>query len=126
MQKTPVKGTHTRARGLWPHRSKVEAGTKGELTENRDRLGVLLLATNEKVHQISAILKEKAIEQARLKKDLQAAFKKTEATAHQKALARTRMELENHLHHTMRELDLKKNELKEICREVNSIKRHLR
>jgi len=126
MQKTPVKGTHTTARGLWPHRSKVEASTKGEVLENRKRLDVLLAATNEKTQQISAILREKAAEQARLKKDFQAAFKKTEGTAHQIALARTRTELEGHLHHTMRELDLKKNELKEICREVNSIKKHLR
>ena len=126
MQKTPIKGTHTRARGLWPHRPKVEAGTKGDLMENRKRLGVLLIATNEKTQQISAILKEKAAQQARLKKDFDAGFKKAPEMAHKKALARTRTELEAHLHHTLLELDLKRNELREICRELNSIKKHLR
>ena len=126
MQKTPVKGTHTRARGLWPHRPRVEASTNGELTENRARLRLLFTTTEEKVLQISAIMREKAKEQAELKLKIDAAFKKTPEIAHQKALARARMELENHLHHTMRELDLKKKELKEIYHEVNSIKKHLR
>ena len=126
MQKTPVKGTHTRARGLWQHRPRVEQSTNGELTEKRARLDTLIAATQEKVKQIGAIMKEKAIEQTELKKDFDASFIKTPGITHQKALARTRTELENHLHHTMRELDLKKSELKAIYHEVNSIKEHMR
>lgn len=126
MQKTPVKGTHTRARGLWQHQPRVGASTNGELTEKRARLTYLITTTQEKVRQISAIMKEKTDEQTKLKKDFDIAFIKTTAIEHQKALARTRTELENHLHHTMRELDLKKMELKEIYHEVNSIKEHLR
>ena len=126
MQKTPVKGTHNRARGLWPHRPKVEQDTRGVSLENQERLGVLLTATHEKVRQLSVIFSEKASEQAKLRKDFEAAYKKTPGIAHQKALARTKTELENHLHHTMQELDLKKKELKDIYREVNSIKKHLR
>jgi len=126
MQKTPVKGTHSRPRGLWPHRPRTEPGTNGELTENRVRLNQLIAAAQEKTIEIADILKGKVGEQTRLKKDLDAAFKKIPGIAHQKALARTRMELENHLHHTMRELDLKKAELKSIYHELNGIKERLR
>ena len=126
MHKTPAKGTHTTARGLWQHRSRVEQSTTGELTEKRARLDTLIAATQEKVKQIGAIMKEKAGEQAELKKELTAAFVKTPGIEHQQALAKTKRKLENHLHYTMRELDLKKGELEEIFREVNSIKEHLR
>lgn len=126
MHKTPVAGTHTKARGLWQHRARVEQSTKGEVTEKRARLSTLLTATQEKVKQIAAIMKEKVVEQAGLKKEFAAAFVKTPGIAHQKALATTKRKLENHLHHTLRELDLKKGELKEIFHEVNSIKEHLR
>ncbi|MDO8804403.1 MAG: hypothetical protein Q7R35_08225 [Elusimicrobiota bacterium] len=126
MQKTPVKGTHTRPRGLWPHRPRTEPCTNGELTENRVRLNQLIATAQEKTLQVAAVMKEKISEQTKLKKDLDAAFKKTTGIAHQKALARTRTELENHLHHTMRELDLKKAELKTIYHELNGIKERLR
>lgn len=124
MQKTPVRGTHNRARGLWPQGPKVGADTAGELKENRDRLGVLIIAANEKMAEIGAIMSERASEHARLKKELDAAFKKMPGTAHQKVLARTRQALESQLHRTMHELELKKIELKKIHREVNSIKQH--
>ncbi len=126
MHKTPVAGTHTKARGLWQHRPRVEQSTNGEVTEKRARLSKLITATQEKVKEIGAIMKEKAVEQAELKKEFAAAFVKTPGIAHQKALAKTKRMLENHLHHTMCVLDLKKGELKEIFHEVNSIKEHLR
>jgi len=65
-------------------------------------------------------------EQAELKRRLGAAYKKTPDIAHQKALARASMELESHLHHTMRELDLKKEELKKVHHEVNCLKERLK
>lgn len=126
MQKTPSKDMHSKQRGLWTERTRVESGLRGELTENRARLGRLLTSAQERTLQIGAILREKANEQNTLKKRLDSVFKKTPAIAHRKALARTRMELENHLHHTMRELDLKRTELKKIYLEVNRIKDHLR
>ncbi len=126
MQKTPAKDMHSKQRGLWTERLRAESGHHGELTENRARLGLLITTAQEKTLQISAMLREKANEQNTLKKRLDSVFKKTPVIAHQKALARTRMELENHLHHTMRELDLKKTELKKIYLEVNRIKDHLR
>lgn len=122
MQKTPVKGTHTRPRGLWPYRPRTEPGTNRQLTENRVRLNQLIATAQEKTLQVAAIMKEKISEQTKLKRALDAAFKKTPGIAHQKALARTRTGLENHLHHTMRELDLKKAELKHIYHELNGIK----
>jgi len=126
MQKTPVKGTHTRARGLWPQGPKVEAGTAGELKENRERLDVLIIAANEKMLEIGAIMSERAGEHDRLQKELDAAFRKMPGTAHQKVLARSKEALESQLHHTLHELKLKRLELKKIHREVNSIKQHPR
>lgn len=126
MQKTPVKGTHARPRGLWPHRPRIEPGTNGQLTENRVRLNQLIATAQEKTLQVAAIMKEKISEQTKLKRDLDAAFKKTPGIAHQKALAMTRTGLENHLHHTMRELGLKKAELKNIYHELNGLKERLR
>ena len=126
MRKIPVKDLHTNKRGLWTERVRVDPGFRGDRTENHVRLGNLITTAQEKTLEISAILKEKINEQAKLKEQLESAFKKTPAIAHQKVLAKTRMDLESHLHHTMRELDLKKNELKEIYHEVNRIKEHLR
>lgn len=127
MQKTPAKDMHTKKRGLWTAKLRAEPSFRGELTDNRARLGQLIATAQEKTLQISAIIKEKVNEQTKLKKQLDAAFKKTPAIiAHQKVLAKTRMDLENHLHHTMRELDNKKTELKEIYHEVSCIKEHLR
>ncbi len=126
MQKTPVKDLHTNKRGLWTERLRVDPGLRGELTENHVRLGCLITTAQQKTLEISTMLKEKMNEQTKLKKQLETAFKKTPAIEHQKVLAKTRMDLENHLHHTMRELDLKKNELKKIHHEVNRIKEYLR
>jgi len=80
----------------------------------------------ERTLEIGIMLKEKVREQARLKRDLDSSFRKSHQIAHEKALSRTKMELENHLHHTMRELDLKKTELKHIFHKVNRMKEHLR
>jgi len=126
MQKTPVKDLHTNKRGLWTERLRVDPGLRGELTENHARLGSLLTTAQEKTLEIGTMLKEKINEQTKLKNQLETAFKKTPEIEHRKALAKTRMDLENHLHHTMRELDLKKNELKEIHHEVKRIKEYLR
>ena len=125
MQKIPAKDMHTKKRGLWTEKLRAEPSFRGELTENRVRLAQLITTAQEKTLQISAILKEKVNEQTKLKKQLDAAFKKTPAIAHQKALAKTRMDLENHLHHIMRELDHKKMELKKIRNEVTCTKKHL-
>ncbi len=79
MQKTPVKGTHTRPRGLWQHRPRIEPATNGQLAENRVRLNQLIAIAQEKTLQVAAIMKEKVSEQTKLKRDLDAAFKKTPA-----------------------------------------------
>ncbi|PIS47544.1 MAG: hypothetical protein COT17_02890 [Elusimicrobia bacterium CG08_land_8_20_14_0_20_51_18] len=126
MQKTPAKNIHTKRRGFWAGRLKIKPDFRGELTEHRACLKRLITTAQETTLQIGTILKEKVNEQNKLKKQLDAAFKKTPSTAHRKALSKTRTDLENHLHHTMRELDLKKAELKEIYHEANYIKERLR
>jgi hypothetical protein len=126
MHKTPAIGTHTRPRGLWPNKLRVEPRLNGELNETRLHLGRLINTAQEKTNEIREMLKEKTCEQNLIEKELNAAFRKTPSPAHQKALARARMELENHLHHTMRELDLKKTELKHIFHKVSRMKEHLR
>lgn len=126
MQKTPIKGTHTRPRGLWPNKLRIEPRRNGELLEKRADLARLLKAAREKTDQLSAILREKAVERNKIENEMKAAFRKPPSIAHQKALVKARMELENHFHRTMRELDLKKSELKKIYHKADRLKEHLR
>jgi hypothetical protein len=126
MNKTPVKGTHTRARGLWPNTLRITPRNNGELGETRARLGLLIASAQEKTGQISALLREKTGEQARIQRELTAAFSRNVTPAHHKALVRARIQLENHLRHTMQELETKRSELKKIYSKVNSIKEHIR
>ena len=122
MQKVPVKTTDTKVRGLWRNRLRSGTVPTGELQQDRARVQQLLLMAQQKTLQISEALKSKAAAQTKLQRQLADAFKKTAGSGHQKALARARMELENHLHHAMNELDTRKTELREIYREVRCIK----
>lgn len=126
MHKTPAKDMHTKKRGLWTERLRAKPGFRGELADYRERLGQMITTAQDKTLQISSILKEKIKEQTELKKKLIAGFKKTPEIAREKIFAKARMDLENHLHHTMRELDLKKKELKEIYHDVNCLKERIR
>ena len=126
MQKNPSKDMHVQLKKRWPNRNRLQTKTGGEIGQMRSRLETLLKEASRKNLQIGELLKLKGSEGINLHAHLAQAFKKHSGLAAQKVLAKTNMELSNHLHHIERELGFAKVEMKRLCSKAQALSALLR
>ncbi len=109
-----------------PSKNRFQAETTGEIQQTRVQLEAILAEIVDKNQKIALLLKLKSKEWTHLRKQLASVFKKALEPQAQRALVKTTMELQNHLHHVERELGADRMKIKTLyhrAKEINILLR---
>lgn len=117
---------HTSVQKHWSNSSRLHTKTGGAITQMRSSLEALLQEISRKNLQIGELLELKGKESTQLHSRLKQSFKKHSEMMERKVLAKTSMELTNHLNHVGCALESSKTEIKRLQNKAHKLARLIR